>query len=218
MARLDEVSFSGRIKYSRVLTVRRKRRPVIHDSRFYSHRNQNSCCSDVHYYIIVSEEAKMWADVVTVISAFLLAIFTMGVWALEFGRYKREHHAILKVYTSRAHFDTSTQEVRVEVIFGNVSNAPAVAQNWTILIHDGDFRDNISDGDLGFTRILKAPKYISAPGWVITREEPAALCITKKLALTRDLSDKAEAYVELSYEGPQKNPAKVSTRVPIVKV
>jgi hypothetical protein len=96
----------------------------------------------------------------------------------------------------------------------NVAMSPAVVTGWSAIIRDGDYQENVSNGSLCRTEVIKAQKYISERGWVITNDSPTALSISSRVSKST-LSGNATVELSVTYAGGKEKETKVSTTVKI---
>lgn len=149
-----------------------------------------------------------------VVSTVLVAVFTGLVWLLQKRIHDVTNFASLRICCAAAKFDEAAKRIHAEVLILNTASAPAIVTGWKVLVHDGDYQENVSDGETGYTQLLKAQKFISEKGWVITRDTPTALSITSRLSKDT-LTSSATVEINVEYAGGKSEEINVIATIPV---
>lgn len=107
-----------------------------------------------------------WAVAGTIVTAVftgVLAVFAWLVWRLNVRQHRLAHEARLEMVGAEAVFDPTSREIRVELLLWNPSEAPAVIQDWEVLVKDlaTKYSQSIGAGRLVKTEVFKV-KTLSA--------------------------------------------------------
>jgi hypothetical protein len=157
---------------------------------------------------------ETFALVINVLSTAAIAIFTFFVWQLNSRQHVLTWCANLGVGASKAQYNSTSKEIRVEVLMMN-AGADAVIQSWDINVTKGNLRLPLTNGTLVKTALIRAPRYVGSAGWVVQRAEPTAFSIKKKIPHEHDLSSGAMVSVKIHYLGGAGGSSTLECDVPV---
>lgn len=113
----------------------------------------------------------------------VLAIFAALVWRLNVRQHRLAHEARLQLVGAEAVFNPVSLQVRLELLLWNPSEAPAVIQDWEVLVRDPStkFSQSLGAGKLVPTELFRVKTYVGGKGWTVQRSAPAAFALVETL-------------------------------------